>query len=275
MRLINNWKPVAARSHSMWAFYLSVICLITPEIVYFGFGVDTNPRFWWLSGLVLLIWGIIGRLKDQGIDRSKMQSPWAIALFAVAIVVGISFGNLREPVQGDGSIVSAAEASDLVSAQTTGAMPVSDAEFSQLAVPFIGRWEGLRLDAYQDIIGVWTVCYGETKGVKPADRYSKAECDAMFAHEVLSYRKDLHRYFSSETLNQRLPAARDVAYTSLAYNAGVAGIGRSTATRRLNAGDIIGGCNALTWWNKAGGRVIRGLVNRRTEEQQLCLRGVG
>nr|WP_241482183.1 hypothetical protein [Leisingera sp. ANG-Vp] len=41
------------------------------------------------------------------------------------------------------------------------------------AVSFIGQWEGLRTEAYRDVVGVWTVCYGETKGVKPGDSHSK------------------------------------------------------------------------------------------------------
>ena len=146
--------------------------------------------------------------------------------------------------------------------------------FEAQAVAFIGRWEGLRLEAYQDIVGVWTVCYGETKGVKPGDSYTRAECDAMFAREVVEYQRGLHGYFTPETLAERLPVPRDVAFVSLAYNVGIAGAGKSTATRRLNAGDITGACEALTWWNRAGGRVIRGLVRRRTEEQALCLEGV-
>lgn len=152
--------------------------------------------------------------------------------------------------------------------------PTANAEtdtFAEIAVAFIGRWEGLRLKAYLDIVGVPTVCYGETKGVKMSDSYTKAECDAMLAREVHDYRERLHVHFTSETIAQRLPVKRDVAYTSLAYNAGVGAIGKSTAVRRLNGGDIAGGCQALGWWNKAGGRVIRGLVNRRSEEVALCL----
>jgi len=147
-------------------------------------------------------------------------------------------------------------------------------EFDEVAVPLIARWEGLRTTAYRDIVGVWTVCYGETKGVRPGDSYTKAQCEAMLREEVRDYREGLHVYFTETTKNKRLTPERDAAYTSLAYNAGIRGIGRSTATRRLNAGDIRGGCHALTWWNKAGGRVIRGLVNRRTEERDLCLKGL-
>jgi len=49
---------------------------------------------------------------------------------------------------------------------------------------------------------------------------------------------------------------------------------RSTALRRLNAGDISGACEALTWFDRAGGRVIRGLQNRRADEYRLCMEGV-
>lgn len=151
---------------------------------------------------------------------------------------------------------------------------ISEAAFMEVAIPLIAKWEGVRLTAYQDIVGVWTVCFGETKGVRPGDRYTLVQCEKMLEEEVKSYRNDLHTYFSRETKETRLTPHRDAAYVSLAYNAGVRGIGKSTATRRLNNGNIVGGCKALTWWNKAGGRVIRGLVNRRSEERDLCLKGV-
>ena len=147
-------------------------------------------------------------------------------------------------------------------------------QFLEVAVPFVGAEEGKRNHAYQDIVGIWTVCYGETKGVKEGDYYTDAECDEMLRVELLDYREGLHVYFSAETLKERLPVKRDVAFTSLAYNAGVGAIGKSTAVKRLNGGDVVGACEALGWWNKAGGRVVRGLVNRRAREQELCLDGL-
>lgn len=155
---------------------------------------------------------------------------------------------------------------------TTVSGLATNKEFLDIAVPFVGKWEGLRLNAYQDIIGVWTVCYGETKGVRPGDSYTKAQCDAMFSRELIDYRERLHVAFTTDTKTNRLPATRDVAYTSLAYNAGVSAVSKSTAVKRLNNGDIKGGCAAIGWWNKAGGRVIRGLVNRRVEDTALCLK---
>lgn len=149
---------------------------------------------------------------------------------------------------------------------------VSEERFLKVAVPFVGKWEGLRLTAYQDIVGVWTICYGHTRTVIPGETRTRQECDDLLGDELIEYREGLHRYLTAETLRTRLPVTRDTAYTSLAFNVGIAGAGKSTAVRRLNAGDVAGGCQAIGWWNKAGSRVVRGLVLRRAEEVELCLR---
>lgn len=69
MKLIPNARSVMLRSHSMWALYLSVLCLCLPDAVYLLTGHDTNPRLWWGLGLALVIYGIVGRPVDQGLDR--------------------------------------------------------------------------------------------------------------------------------------------------------------------------------------------------------------
>lgn len=147
----------------------------------------------------------------------------------------------------------------------------------QVAVPLVAKWEGLETTAYLDRIAnppVWTICFGETEGVRPGEVRTRAECEEGLRRGLVRYRNALHKYFTSSTREIRLSPARDAAYVSLAWNVGIAGAGRSTATKRLNAGDIRGGCEALAWWNKAGRRVIRGLVNRRAEEKRLCLEGL-
>lgn len=149
--------------------------------------------------------------------------------------------------------------------------------FLVIAVPLVSRWEGKENQAYLDRIAnppVWTVCHGETRGVKQGDFYTDAECNAMLEKGLLEYRAGLHKYFTDETKAHRLTAARDAAYVSLAWNVGITGSGKSTATRRLNAGNIAGGCKALTWWNRAGKRIVRGLVNRRAAEYTKCMSGL-
>lgn len=151
----------------------------------------------------------------------------------------------------------------------------TEAAFLVHAIPLVARWEGLRTEAYWDAYGkVWTVCYGETVGVKKGDRYTEAECAEMLGRRILDYRAGLHRHLTAQTIATRLPATRDAAYSSLTYNIGVGAAGKSTAVRRLNEGDIAGGCEAITWWNRAGSRVVRGLVHRRADEYRLCMRGI-
>jgi len=70
MKLVRNWRRIAARSHSMWAFYLSLAALTLPEAWFLLAGYDVaSPRFWWGVGVALLAYGIVGRLKAQGISE--------------------------------------------------------------------------------------------------------------------------------------------------------------------------------------------------------------
>ena len=247
MKLVPNARNIALKAASMWANYLGILVLIMPEVLYALFERDTDPRIWFFAGLGLIVAGIIGRLIDQGLDYTKLRA-WLVA----GLVLLIPMGEAR-------------------------AQSYTLEEFDAVAVPLIAKWEGLRTTAYLDTIAsppVWTVCYGETKGVKQGDTYTPEQCREMLAREVREYRESLHKYFVAETKARRLTPERDAAYTDLAYNAGIRAAGRSTATRRLNSGDIAGGCTALGWWNKAGSRVIRGLVNRRANGIQLCLFGL-
>jgi lysozyme len=277
MPLVKNWRAIAARSYSMWALYLSFFCLIAPDAIYLIFWIDTSPRLWWALGVVLLLYGIWGRLKDQGIDRTKTQSPWMVGVVALVALGAIYSGDWRDRAGGATGLdlvsVVAGDSAALAPSRPGAALPVVEAEFMRHAVPFIGRWEGLRLSAYRDIVGVLTVCYGETKGVRAGDTYTRPECDAMFARELIAYRNGVHAGITPEARAASLAPLRDVAFVDLAYNVGVSGAVNSTAVRRLNAGNIEGACEALTWWNKAGGRVIRGLVNRRAAAFDLCIAG--
>jgi GH24 family phage-related lysozyme (muramidase) len=134
------------------------------------------------------------------------------------------------------------------------------------AAAFIGAWEGKENTAYQDIVGVWTVCYGETKGVRPGDTYSDAECSEMLEEEIVAYEKGLDRCLTAD-----VPIGAKIAFVSWTYNVGVGAACRSTLVRKANAGDLVGACNELPRWNRAGGKVIRGLTNRRISEREMCL----
>lgn len=245
--LIPEAKRVALKSYSLWANYIGIAVLIVPEAIYWQWQIDLNPRTLWFLGVGLILFGTVGRLIVQPGHRSWVR----------VLILGLLIGGLLA-----------------VGVKSVAAQHVTDAQFAAVAVPLVGRWEGKRNQAYLDTIAqppVWTICYGETRGVKQGDYYSDRQCADKLGTALLEYRIGLHRAFTAETITHRLTPARDAAYVSLAYNAGIYAISRSTATRRLNAGDIAGGCQAIGWWNRSGGRVIRGLANRRADEVAMCL----
>ncbi|WP_297842962.1 lysozyme [uncultured Roseibium sp.] len=140
-----------------------------------------------------------------------------------------------------------------------------------LVVAFVGGWEGLRLVAYKDIVGVPTVCYGETLGVKLGDNHTKVECDAMLLSSLQRHEAGMRKCLKAP---DAIPEKSYVAFVSLTYNIGVGAFCKSTARKRLDAGDVRGACDAATWYTRAGGRKIPGLVNRRSAEHELCLQGL-
>lgn len=141
-------------------------------------------------------------------------------------------------------------------------------QITQEGLDLIKSFEGLRLEAYQDAVGVWTIGYGHTRGVKPGMRITEAEAEDLL-------RKDVEDFERGVTARVRVPinANEFSALVSFAFNVGLAALARSTALQRLNAGDRMGAAEALTWWNKAGGRVLPGLVRRRNAEKALFLKG--
>ena len=133
------------------------------------------------------------------------------------------------------------------------------------AVAFVGAWEGLKLTPYLDLVGVKTVCYGETRGIE-ARAYTKAECDAMLAQGLQDFDAGL-----AKCVRRDIPDPMRVALVSWAYNVGTGAACRSTLIRLVNEGRLRDACNELPKWNRAGGVPVRGLTNRRMEERRLCL----
>jgi lysozyme len=128
------------------------------------------------------------------------------------------------------------------------------------------------LRAYADIVGVWTICDGDTKGVRPGMVESEAGCTARLERQLVAHAKPLLKCVPG--LGNPRRQSQLVASVSMAYNIGTTGFCRSTVARRFNAGNWRGGCDAMLMWNKAGGREIRGLTLRRQRERAICLEGL-
>lgn len=130
----------------------------------------------------------------------------------------------------------------------------------------VAPWEGKENHAYKDIVGVATICFGETKGVKMGDYRTDEQCEESLVSELAAYNKAMKKHVKVE-----LKPYEEIAYTSFVWNVGETNFKNSTLLKKLNAGDRVGACNELPRWNKAGGNVVKGLTNRRLHEQKVCL----
>jgi GH24 family phage-related lysozyme (muramidase) len=153
--------------------------------------------------------------------------------------------------------------------KSTKGLIAGSVALTALATGTISYWEGRELRAYRDIVGVWTICDGETKGVRPGQTATPAECDSMLARNLVVYESGLDR-----CLTGAVPGKAKVAFLSWTYNVGVGAACGSTLVKKANAGDVRGACNELLKWDKAGGKTVRGLTRRRQAERAMCLEDV-
>lgn len=137
------------------------------------------------------------------------------------------------------------------------------------AVALITKFEGLRLAAYIDPVGVPTIGWGTTKYpngsfVKMGDKISDADAKAFFEHDLQSFAAVVESAIKVACSDNTF-----CALVSFAYNVGAGAFKSSTLLKKLNAGDFDGAKNEFARWNKGGGKVLNGLIRRRAEEAAL------
>ena len=146
-------------------------------------------------------------------------------------------------------------------------MSVNQLSCSQNGQVLIEKFEGLRLTAYQDMVGVWTIGYGHTgPDVKPGLVISQQQAAQLLINDLARFNNGVNALVTVK-LNQN----QFDALVSFAFNLGVGSLKKSTLLRKLNAGDVQGAALQFKSWNKAGGKVLTGLTRRREAEMKLFL----
>ena len=145
-------------------------------------------------------------------------------------------------------------------------VPTAAGRINTAGLDLIKDFEGLRLNAYQDAVGVWTIGYGHTNTAYPGQRITNAQATDLL-------RQDVANFEDAVTRAVRVPINENqfAALVSFAYNVGSGALNSSTLLRKLNAGDTFGAANEFLRWNRAGGRVLAGLTRRREAERSLFL----
>jgi len=121
--------------------------------------------------------------------------------------------------------------------------------------------EGVRLKAYKDSVGVWTIGVGHTSAagapkVTSTLRITEEECDEIFSRDIVQYENAVNDAVKITITQQEFDAL-----VSLCFNIGQGGFKRSTVVRKLNAGDREGAAKAFLMWNKP-----KEIIGRRASE---------
>lgn len=134
---------------------------------------------------------------------------------------------------------------------------------SQNGINLIKRFEGCKLTAYKCPAGVWTIAYGHTAGVYSGMKITQQQADEFLKQDLVVYENHVNN------LNHPFNQNEFDALVSFCYNCG-AGSLQTLCKNRTNAQIA----DALLLYNKGGGKVLQGLVNRRKAERELFLKPV-
>ncbi|KTI36939.1 lysozyme [Enterobacter cloacae] len=142
---------------------------------------------------------------------------------------------------------------------------------SDKGIALIKQFEGCKLTAYQDSVGVWTIGYGWTqpvdgKPIRAGMTIKQETAERLLKTGLVSYERDVSRL-----VKVGMTQGQFDALVSFTYNLGARSLSTSTLLRKLNAGDYAGAADEFLRWNKAGGKVLNGLTRRREAERALFL----
>lgn len=144
---------------------------------------------------------------------------------------------------------------------------------SEQAIELIQRFEGCRLRAYQDPVGIWTIGYGWTQPVDGEPVAENMQITRAKAISLLTEHLQQYEQAVSCLVTVPLNQSQFDALIDFTYNVGVSALAGSTLLKKLNSGDITGAAGEFIKWSHAGGEVLPGLVKRRKVERQLFLAG--
>lgn len=142
---------------------------------------------------------------------------------------------------------------------------------SKKCLDMLAHHEGVRTKPYRCPAGLWTVGVGHLigDGKSLPDSWNRTftleEVYAILASDVTKFERGVERLLPNVKLSQN----EFDALVSFAFNLGVGTFQRSTLRQALLRGDKITAIESLLKYNKAGGKVLKGLDNRRKDEAAL------
>jgi lysozyme len=144
-------------------------------------------------------------------------------------------------------------------------MGINHLTYSQNGLSLTERFEGLRLTAYQDQAGVWTIGYGHTgRDVTPGLTISAENAQRMLTQDLRAAAECVNRVTALPLTQNEFDALVDFV-----FNLGVGNFEGSTLLGDLNAGDLAAAAAQFERWSHAGGKRVAGLLRRRQAEAAI------
>jgi len=139
-------------------------------------------------------------------------------------------------------------------------------KISEAGIALVRRFEGCRLHAYLDAVGVPTIGYGSTEGVTMGDTITQEEAETLLLEDLARFEKCVNEMV-------KVPIDQNAfdALVSFAYNLGCGNLRTSTLLKRVNEGDFGAAANEFKKWRFAGAKELPGLVARRAAEAELFM----
>lgn len=142
---------------------------------------------------------------------------------------------------------------------------IASLALSASALVGLAVFEGYSPTTYLDIVGIPTIGFGTTENVRPGQKIDPV---AALQRKL----SDIQKFEGALKTCVKVPLHQYEydAYLQLAYNIGPGNFCSSTLVKKLNAEDYKSACQEILRWNRAGGKVVRGLSQRREKEYKLC-----
>jgi lysozyme len=141
--------------------------------------------------------------------------------------------------------------------------------YSNAGLGMTKRFEGLRLQAYQDAAGIWTIGYGHTgSDVHAGLTITEMEASSLLCKDIAIAVDCVNRAVIAEISQQQFDALVDFC-----FNAGRGNFRNSSLLRYVNSADFAAAAVQFGLWVHAGGEVQAGLVRRRRAEAEMFRSG--
>jgi len=138
----------------------------------------------------------------------------------------------------------------------------------EILIKLIKDSEGCKLKAYKCPAGIWTIGYGQTKDVKEGMTWTQNQADEDLVKTALEV---LNRAIKYSPILAAVNMEKQAAIADFIYNLGVGNYAKSTLKKKVDAGDWLAASSEIKKWDKAAGKVLKGLTVRRAKEAELLL----